>query len=316
MPHRLVQWIVAILGLAVIAGGGWFISTLQGQQQQLVQRLSASQSSLTKREETLTLLEDERGKLSKSYDALKARWEQCDHDVQQLAKNSEQLKNELASISSERSGMQQRLDEAKDQRSRLEAKLGDLKEAIGKKDTDRVALEAKFQKALRELPTREEMTTLTETLAQREEEQHRLRALLSDVSQAYERLTQQVHTEEQQAAQAPALPMRPGMGRIPVESQELAWLYWSLGEEYLVNHQYPSAAEAFERSLAIEDDPTLHAKLAYIYGRLLHDVKKAQYHEALAPSVDPARAGLYHFAAAQGYPRKSSRLVWRWLSGQ
>ena len=110
-------------------------------------------------------------------------------------------------------------------------------------------------------------------------------------------------------ASAPAPPTR-------TEQNQLAARSRRLGDAYLASYQYPKAAEAFERALTLREDPTLHAKLAFIYGRMLHDAEKAQLHAALASSTgqDPTVTALGSVAQAQGLPRKGWQLLWNWLT--
>jgi len=89
-----------------------------------------------------------------------------------------------------------------------------------------------------------------------------------------------------------------------------------LGDAYLAAYQYPQAVEAFEHALTFEENPTVHAKLAFIYSRILHNPDKAQPHVALAASnrQDPTVTALGSMANAEGLPRRGWRLLWAWLT--
>ena len=100
----------------------------------------------------------------------------------------------------------------------------------------------------------------------------------------------------------------------PSDVHRSAQRYRRLGDAYLATYQYPNAADAYEQALTFRDDPDTHARLAFLYSRLLHNPEKAQRHTAAAVARDPTSTTLGATAGAQGLPRKGWRLLWAWLT--
>ncbi len=350
---RLLVWGAA---LTVIGGGGWFIWTLKAQEAQITRHLSDTRDVLAARQAALTLLEEERQKLADAYADLKGQWAQCDQDLQALTQASKDMDARLSTLAGERTGLQQDLARTAQEQKRLTADAEGLRRDLTAKDRKITGLRTELEAVASRSLTQAELEQVAARIADERNEGERLGRRILELTREYETLTHSVQVPEQEPIAGPAAgysdsprdPERASVfvtehssreeiaaaarivqerrridGLVPqfpererLSPGEQAERYWTLGESYFVAHQYLEAAEAFETSLHYEDHPAIHAKLVFIYGRMLHDETRAAAHRVEAGSIDPVRAGLTNYAKTYGLPRKSFRLVRRWLLNQ
>ena len=348
MKKAIPILLVAVLVLIVGAGSWQWIQILHTQQRQASQRLVEAQGALAEREQALTVLEEERRKLSDSYDALKERWTKAEQQLQNVTQESSKMTTEMAALSQERADLKRTLErttgqvtETQRQSHELQQRVATLQQEIDEEATQKQALETAFREATQHLLTRAELEQVAQAFAQQRGKEKQLSQRTEELTGAYEQL---VADQDRPALLAPPTPPPPvgvimplraqeprpqrpirlseavtTAGELPhterrLNDQELARLYRTRGEAHLATHQYPKAAAAFEQSLVLEDDPSVHVKLAFIYSRFLHDAEKAQRHTLKTPSADPSVTALGGFARANGLPRKSRKLVWQWLT--
>lgn len=346
---RLLVWAAA---LTVLGGGAWFIWTLKVQEGHITRQLSDTQGVLAERQASLALLEEERQKLADAYAGLKGQWAQCDQDLQALTQASKEMDARLSTLAGERTGLQQDLARTAQEQKRLTADAEGLRRDLTAKDRKIAGLRTELEAAAARSLTQAELEQVAARIAEEQHEGERLGRRILELTREYETLTHSVQVPEQEpiawSAAGPSDPPRDperasvfvtehssreeiaAAARIVQERRRIDGLvpqfpererlspsdqaerYWTLGESYFTSRQYLEAAEAFETSLHYEDHPAIHAKLVFIYGRMLHDEAKAAAHRVKAGSIDPVRAGLTNYAKAHGLPRKSFRLVRRW----
>lgn len=320
MRRLLLRVIIGSVTALALGAGGWWSWQLYRHDRQTIRQLEETTATLAKRQETLTMVEDERQKLSQAYDELKERWTKTDNELQQLTQTSAQQAKELVVLSRERADLQRQLAEAKRQRTLLEAQVGALKQNVAAAETANAVLEAQLKETMHRSLTRAEVEQLAMIIAQRQQDEQHLQTQVLELSHAYEALATSTEDLRTQVAQQPA---RKGSSRTAAPSRAAspgldfrrsARLYRDLGEAHLAMRQYDKAASAFEESLRWQDDPDIHARLEFIYTRLLPNQEKAVYHAARAPTGETELTPLDSIASVHGYPRDDRRLVWQWLT--
>jgi len=311
--------VVGLVAALVVGGIGWLIWSLDVQQRQTSQHLRETEAALADKGQTLALLEEERRRLSDAYDGLKERWAKTDQELQQVTQEATQTSAELAARSREHTELQRNLEEARKKRDALQAHVQALEQNLTAAAAEQASLESQLQAAQSRALTPAEMEQVAQAIAKRQEEERLLRDRLAMLSEAYEQTVRQRSEPPQPSAaeasppvassslQALAPPPRADPG-------QLAARFRKLGESYVAIEDYPKAAETFERSLVLRDDPAVHARLAFLYGRMLHDPQKAQLHASLARFHPPTAGTIGAPASAHGLPRKGWRLVWDWLT--
>ena len=321
----------AVLAVAVLAGGGWWVAMLH---RQTVQHLRQTQAALEEKAKSFVLLEEERQRLSTDYETLKTRWTKTDEELTQLSAASTQTKTELAGVANERTTLQQRLTETERQHATLQTQVEQLHRQMEEESRRRASLEAQMTTAEASGLTRAELEQISDMLIEQDQQVNELDERMGALSHAFEQLAWK-HIELQEAT---GQGVRPGPAPSLAESaeasaaegapisrreakqrqrqaEELAKRYQHIGEFCLAAYQYPRAADAFERSLTYKDDPKVHATLAFLYGRLWPNPEKASWHADRAPEgAITAQAVLDPTTKAEGFPRKTHKLVWRWLT--
>lgn len=318
--RRVVLVLGVIALLLASAGGGWWGWSLWTLQRQTAQQLGHTEAALTERQRLLALAEEEHRNLSRAYEELKDRWMTTDREREALSQSSAQLTKDLSALTSERSDLQQQLEETRRQRSRLEEQVQIVQRDLAEASSEKATLERHVQDAAsRPTLTMAEFEQLSLALAQRAEREQQLRERLLKLSRAYEQLAQASPSPQRQSAKgsSPASPSaNDALHRLQqAEARRNAAVQRKLGEAYFAIRQYDKASAALEESLRWRDDPAVHAKLAFLYTRMLSDRERAARHAAAAKSRS---GGLTSFgssyADAQGLPRSSRRLTWRWLT--
>lgn len=322
--------VVAAIGLVLVGGAGaagWWILTLRQQQADTAGRLQQTETSLQEHDAALTVARDEHRKLSADYDALKERWTQADAEVIRLTQGGEQLQSQLEALSAGRFALERQVQEASERSRGLEAKVSTLRREVTDAEAARLAMEGDLRLAMTQSLTLAEAEQLAEAHAQHAAELRRMHALLEEGADAYEDLLARSNALETQLAMA-LQDQRPGKRKTaaaagppqgatpltPATAAHLAKLHRRLGESYVATYQYPRAAKAFEQSLTYKDDAVVHAKLAFIYTRLLPNIDLAERHLALAAPGYPAKIALDDTARASDLPRNNWKLVWQWLT--
>lgn len=321
MPQLLGRLRVFFLLLLVLGGVGWVGWRGYGWSRDMRQRLAATEAELTQRQNSLTLVEEERQKLSGAYETLKTRWTESDKALQELTHSSKQMTTELATISTERSGLAHRLEASSREQQLLQEKIAALQREAASTESARTALQSQVHEVIIRSLSPNELQQLTNALIQQQSAEEQREGQLAELSRAYEELathsidsalaSTSSSSHRVRAAGADTTRMRPN----GLPAQQAARLYRNLGESYLATTQYPKAAEAFEQSLQWEENPTVHGKLAFLYSRFIHNREKAEYHAARAPAGQPsAVTALGSTAKEQGYPRSGWQLIWQWLT--
>ena len=328
---KISHIVIAVCAVAILGAGGWWVARLH---RQTVQRLRQTQTALEEKAASLALLEDERQRLSADYETLKTRWTKTNEELTQLSAASTQTKNELASVTNERATLQQRLAATERQHAALQTQVAQLHRQMEEESRRRASLEAQLTAAAASGLTRAEVEQLSDLTALQDRQASALGERMEALSHAFEQLAWK-HIELQEAAGQSAPPgpapslaestdtsavdgapiSRPEAKQRQRQAEELAKRYQHIGEFCLAAYQYPRAADAFERSLTYKDNPKVHATLAFLYGRLWPNPEKAAWHADRAPSdAMTAQDVLDPTTTAQGFPRKTRKLVWRWLT--
>jgi len=298
--------VVLLLFTLAIGAGSWWVLRLRQQQRGTLKRLQEANAQLEAKRTALSALETQHHQLSDEYNTLKARWNRTDQELQQLAHASAQMKTELTALSGERSGLQQQVEAAVQrskegaiERQALQQQLAALRRELQEIEANREAVAAQLDELVSRSPTPAELAQLSETFTRQRQEVAQLTERVGALSRAAEE------------AEMPR-PSHPPTSAEDARQQALR--YRQFGERYLATYQYPKAAKAFERSLTYRDDPLVHAKLAFLYSRLVPNQQKWAYHAAHAPPGYPAQLALDGTAGTQGLPRSSRRLFWDWLT--
>ncbi len=321
MPTLLARLRLFFLLLLVMGGVGWLWWKGYGWSRDMRQRLVSTKVELAQRQNSLTLVEEERQKLSDAYEALKTRWTESDKELQTLTHTSKQMTTELATLSTERSDFAHRLEASSNEQRLLQEQIAALQQEVASTASDRTALQSQVHAAAIRSLSPNELQQLTDALAQQHSAEDQRKEQLAELSHAYEELaTRSADSAPASTASSSYRARVDGADAtrtLPtgLNSQQAARLYRNLGESYLATTQYPKSAEAFERSLQWEDNPAVHGKLAFLYSRFVHNREKAAYHAARAPAGRPlVVTALGSTAKEQGYPRSGWQLIWQWLT--
>jgi len=196
MPrHVVIRFVGIASALVLVSGGGYALWTLSVQHTQTVQQLGATQAALTKRQDTLTLLEAEQRKLSKDYETLKGRWTSSEAALQRVTKASEQTAKELASLTSERVSLQSQLEDAKAQASQLRQQANALEQTRAALVEDKQGLNTKLRAAVTASRAQvERVEGLQRALSEQESQEQRLHDRMVELSHAYEQLANERDT--------------------------------------------------------------------------------------------------------------------------
>lgn len=327
--RRLLGVLAFFLLLAALGAAGWRAWQLQQRQQQLDARLAATQAHLTEKEQSFTMIEQERQKLSEAYDTLRERWSTSDEELQKLKQATGRMTLELTGVTQERADLAQRFEVAQSQTKAIKEQIEVLERQFLEVEASKATLEVQLKDVAAASLSPAEVEQLGLALARQQEEEQRLKEQLADLSRAYEAVAQQgpgqaaappvPAVRPAPAAKAPPASAADAIAEADVaqeldERQRLADRYRELGTTYLASHRYPEAVQAFEESLRYLDDPTVHTRLAFIYGRLLSNPEKSAYHLAQSPhGVDPATSTLRSASEGSGVPRSHRKLFWDWL---
>jgi len=323
MSRRLAIGLVALLALTMLGTGGWSLRRVQARLRQTAQQLLDTQGSLAQSQESVTMLEQEHAQLSKSYDTLKSHLVEATRQLKEATQQSATMSAESDQLTRTRTDLERRLDTAQREERLLKEETKALYKEIADTEAGKAVLELKLTDELER--SRQAQAQAKRRVEEQQAQEERLRQQLAELSRAYEQVakTQQVAanalpaesveaTREQTPVKAPTEVIRP---HTP-DRNELAQRYREAGDHHLANQSYRKAAAAFERSLAFEDDPTVHTKLEFLYTRLVPDLQRARRHATLASADRHPFSGLSGTSGAQGLPRSGRRLLWDWLSGK
>ncbi len=193
MPRAVVLRFLGIVSvLLVLSGGGYACWTLYVRHTQTVQQLAATQAALTKRQETLTLLEEEQRKLSKAYETLKGRWTSSEAELQRATKASEQMTKELDSLTSERARLQSQLGDAKAQTSQLQQQANALEQTRAALVEDTNGLNTTLRAAVTTSRAQvQRVERLQRALSEQESQEQQLHDRMVELSHAYEQLAKE-----------------------------------------------------------------------------------------------------------------------------
>lgn len=314
-PSRLLRTLFSGLLLCLVALSGWVLWAQRRQYLQATRQLQRTQTALTEKDTLLTALQDEQQRLAEAYDTLKTRWAQSDQQVKQLTETAAQRAKETDALSRTRSSLEQQLQETRAAQAQLQQQLQGLQREVTAKAAETATLTQRLKELDRRAMTEAELEQLAELLEDGQKRQAFLKERILELSNAYEALARQAPAAA--AAKPASADLPPVVVPDPRVSEahrrKQADLQRQLGDIYLAAYQFDKAAQAFEQSLALHDDPNVHAQLAFIYNRFLHDEERANRHVALAIGVEPATRALDPMAHQQGLPRRDERLVWKWL---
>jgi chromosome segregation ATPase len=321
-----MQAFVGLLTMSAVAAGGWLLWTQHEQQQRTLQHLQHTQAALQEKEEVLTTLQEEQQRLSEAYDTLKTRWTQSDQQVKTLSDTAILRAKEAEELTRARSSVEQQLQEHKASQAQLQQQLETLRRDVTAKAAESAVLNQRVKELDRRALSEAELQDLAGMLEEGQKRQAFLQERILELSNAYEVLVRQQqalpgpaatkHKKRQAkaAVPAPALVAQPAAPSAPATHQrKAADLQRQLGDIYVAAYQFDKAAEAFEQSLTLYDDPNVHAQLAFLYNRFLHNQDLANRHVALAIGVDSSTRALNPMAQQHGLPRRDERLVWEWL---
>ena len=312
MSSRSLAGALSVLALAAMLGGGGYLYwKLHLKQQDTAQRLEQTQASLAKTAQILAALKEEHQTLSSEYDTLKERWKTTDEQLQRITTESTELKTQVASLSTERAALQRQVDETKVEQNRLQGQLKTREQELASSKTARATLETQLSEVAVRAITPFELQQVASAIAEQQMEHTRLTDRLERLSRDYEQLASAAPAARQGEIVV-GQPRSPA--RASPDAARSARLYRDLGDAYLTTNRYAEAARMFEQSLTLHEDPEVHSRLAFLYSRLLHNPTEAARHAAMASDRDEVTAGLAAASRADGLPRKSTRLVWRWLT--
>jgi chromosome segregation ATPase len=329
MPRALTIGLV-LLAVAALAGGGYAIVQLSASRARTEARLARAQQTLQEQLTTLKTLEVQHEELAGSYDQLKAKWQSTDEELATLRASSTQLGDELAAAREERGALERKVEEAGQAKREVEQQLSTLERDLKAQRASQQRLQAEMAEAKTRALTPAEAAQLQEMVVDERRRAVALSDQLAALSRAYEGAvsssalappTQPVAESTGQAqASAPASSVaseasaRKQRREAAKHNRRLAEHYRRLAEGSAASYRYADAAALYERSLAHENSPDAHTQLALIYGRYLHDSKRAASHAAQADTDDPVRKGLAPMADQRGLPRSDWRILWSWLT--
>ena len=316
---RLITWLGVAVCVLALGTAGYALYVNYAKRQELTAQLGKAEAALTKRQHALDEVEAQRQHLARQFDAVQQRQKAADADAAQLTQERQDLAAQVTTLTSEHSTQAQQLKQTDEQLARLREEMGTLARAHDTLQAQKRALElaalARDSKAL----THAEIDQLSETLVTQEATHQQLAQQLADLSGDYERLAQ----DRQQLVQGiDAHPPEPGTTwasqlaawatGLSTREETLASQYKEVGEGYLRIGDYARAAEAFEQSLKLREDPELHTRLAFLYSRFLHQGDLARQHTAQSPTLSSLQPG--DASRAQHMPRSSWRLLRDWLT--
>ena len=311
MNRGLTAALSVVMVITLLGAGGYLYWKLHLREQETAQRLEESQASLGKTQGSLSTLQEEHQRLSQDYDTLNGRWKATEEQLEQVKREAERLSTQLTALTTERTDLKRQVADGVREETRLQGQLKMTEQQIASSQAERAVLEAALSETAARAITPEELRQLAGTIAAQREEHARLQGRVEKLSQAYEQLAR-TGSPTQQAEVAVGQPTSPA--RSSPEEIRSARLYRDLGDAYLATTRYAEAAGMFEQSLTLKEDPEVHSRLAFLYGRLLHDPVRAARHAARSSNHDDVTAGLAAASRADGLPRKNTRLVWRWLT--
>lgn len=311
--------------VATVGGvGGWLVFSLKETLHETEAKRRKTQQELQQTRESAAQLESERQTLLEAYRAMEDQWEAANRDLKQLGEKLTGASLELEAAIDKRQSLSKQLQEEQGKTERLiqethtlandnaslRAATAGLKEKL-----DRLARAPALSFAELEQLSRHFLQQQTSKLAMEE----RLLRLSSAYNQLLEeRLTSVPQPQAQSEAIVKLSPItvQPAREQSPRQPrQDDRWrarFLRELGEASMVLHKYDRAAEALQQSLTFLDDPEVHAQLALLYGRFLHNPRLARLHAAQAQGASTLVAAP-SAASAHGLPRKGSGLLWQWL---
>ncbi len=329
------------LGLVVVLFGGaaWAIVSVQGLIHSTQHTLSQTTQAIQHNQQALEDLGTQQDRLATGYRAIAEQVGTVTQTATQLGTKQQQHAQTVDVLTTRGQAVQDALHTANQQ---LDALRQDVQTLV----TQNQALQGETERLKHELEeltaapqvSPEELEQLTARVTDSESKQETthqtLEAKVLELSRAYDQLLAertstiesaqpqiQALAREQEVPEgfspflAQAIPTVVKQAEPTARAQnpkQLAIIHRELGEAYFALHNYPKAAEELEQSLTFQDDQQIHAQLALLYGRFVHNQKLASLHasksssEALMTATSPT-------ARASGLPRKSKSLVWEWF---
>ncbi len=316
---QLITWLGVAVCVLALGTAGYALYVNSTKRQELTAQLGKAEAALTTRQHALDEVEAQRQHLAQQFDDVQQRQKAADADVARLTQERQDLAAQVTTLTSEHSTQAQQLKQTDEQLARLREEMETLAHSRESLQAEKRALEQTMTARDRKALTRAETDQLSDALAQQAAQKQQLAQQLADLSGDYERLAQ----DRKQLVQGiDAHPPEPGSTwasqlaawatGLGTREDTLASQYKDVGEGYLRIGDYARAAEAFEQSLKLREDPELHTQLAFLYSRFLHQGDLARQHTAQSPTLPSLQPG--DASRAQHMPRSSWQLLRDWLT--
>lgn len=302
-----------------MGAAGYAVYLNYTKRQAMAKELAAAQTTLAERQRAFKLLQEQQLKLMQEDEETRRKQEASETQVTQLSQERERLNSQVALLAQEQRKGATSLKDAMDQVNWLHADVASMEQEHKRLQEEKHALETAVMRRDRQSLTTAEIEQISQTLAALDAERTRLAQHVEELSHAYEQLADDrrklaegmdTHPPEPGSTWASQLAVwATGLGK---HEDVLAIRYKEVGQGYLAIHDYGRAADAFEKSLELHDDPALHTELALLYSRFLHNADLAGQHAAASPTIPSMRPG--DSARAQRMPRSSWQLLRDWLT--
>ena len=305
---RTFGLLVGLLLAGLIGMMGRAIHLLTQAQRQAAHALQDTQGSWAKSQDALRLSEDERTRLAHDFDALKEQWGKSEADLTQRSQELQERKTASEAFSAERAEAAKQLEASQQQRRELEQTLKQAQQQVEVERSGQRALTDQLDRAKSQALTREELEQLSHAVDAEHAEQQRLSDWVEELSRAYEQLAWDRPAEPALRDKVVSARKATPAGRtVRAYVDDQATLRRQMGDAYLAMGLYEKAAQCFEQSLQLQDDPQLHGVLAVLYERYLRDPVRAEAHALQRGQPNPP-------SEAVALPRKDWPLIRDWLS--
>jgi len=316
---RLLTWLGVAVCVLALGTAGYALYMNYTKRQELAGQLATTRATLEERQRALTKLEEQRQHLAQQYEDAQRKQTASEADVVRLTQERQHLNTQVTTLSKEHSEASKALKETDTKLATLREELASLDRAHQTLQEEKQALERAVMHRDAKSLTTAELEQVSKELASRDAAKEELVQQLADLSGDYERLAQ----DRQQLVQGiDAHPPEPGTTwasqlaawatGLGSREETLASQYKEVGEGYLRIGDYARAAEAFEQSLQLREDPELHTHLAFLYSRFLHQGDLARQHTAQSPTLPSLQPG--DASRAQHMPRSGWQLLRDWLT--
>lgn len=317
--RRLLAVCLGLIGVLAAGTGGYLLYVNYTQRLALARRLDSAHTALAQRERNLTEMEIQRQRLAKDEEEARRKLTLADEAAARLGRDRERLNEQVLGLTAARQKDAAAYTNATARVASLEGHLASLTDEQHRLQAEKEALEQAMLRRDQRSLTAAEIEQVSQALTAQAHERARLEQHLAELSTSYEQLAQD---RRQLQAGIDAHPPEPGSTwssqlaawstTLRTHEDQMAARYKELGEGYLRIRDYARAAEAFETSLALRDDPALHSQLALLYSRFLHHADRAKRHTAQSREVPSIRPG--DSARAQRLPRSGWSLLRDWLT--